>query len=321
MSLIDTLKFSRLKEGLAKTREALVTKIGRLVFAKGVVDEEFLNQLEEILLGADIGVDTAQLILVSLRERVKTDRYENKNELDRLIRESVESVLNTHANVADPFSIPVGNKPHVIMVVGVNGVGKTTTIGKLAFNYKSAGKSVLIGAADTFRAAANEQLEIWAKRAGVSIIQQVHGSDPAAVAFDTVKAAQSRGADVVIIDTAGRLHTKVNLMEELKKIKRVMQKNIPSAPHEVLLVLDATTGQNAIQQAHQFDAAVGLTGLVLTKLDGTAKGGIIIAISRALKIPVRFIGVGEQIDDLQPFDSRSFINALFESEPQVSAAK
>jgi len=206
------------------------------------------------------------------------------------------------------------------MVVGVNGVGKTTTIGKLAFNYKTAGKSVLIGAADTFRAAANEQLEIWAKRAGVSIIQQVHGADPAAVAFDTVKAAQTRGVDVVIIDTAGRLHTKVNLMEELKKIKRVMQKSIPNAPHEVLLVLDATTGQNAIQQAQQFDAAVGLTGLVLTKLDGTAKGGIIIAISRALKIPVRFIGVGEQIDDLQPFDAQNFINALFDSQPQAAAA-
>ena len=200
------------------------------------------------------------------------------------------------------------------MVVGVNGVGKTTTIGKLAFNYKSAGKNVLIGAADTFRAAANEQLEIWAQRAGVTIIQQVQGSDPAAVAFDTVKAAQARNADVVIIDTAGRLHTKVNLMEELKKIKRVMKKCIEDAPHEVLLVIDASTGQNAIQQANQFNAAVGLTGLVVTKLDGTAKGGIIIAITRALKIPVRFIGVGEEIDDLQPFDSRAFIDALFEKE-------
>jgi len=201
------------------------------------------------------------------------------------------------------------------MVVGVNGVGKTTTIGKLAFNYKTAGKKVLIGAADTFRAAANEQLEIWAQRAGVTIIQQVQGSDPAAVAFDTVKAAQARNADVVIIDTAGRLHTKVNLMEELKKIKRVIKKCMEEAPQEVLLVIDASTGQNAIQQANQFNDAVGLTGLVVTKLDGTAKGGIIIAINRALKIPVRFIGVGEGIDDLQPFDSHAFIDALFEKEP------
>ena len=210
-----------------------------------------------------------------------------------------------------PTHRPVAN----LQVVGVNGVGKTTTIGKLAFNYRTAGKKVLIGAADTFRAAANEQLEIWAQRAGVTIIQQVQGSDPAAVAFDTVKAAQARNADVVIIDTAGRLHTKVNLMEELKKIKRVIKKCMEEAPHEVLLVIDASTGQNAIQQANQFNDAVGLTGLVVTKLDGTAKGGIIIAINRALKIPVRFIGVGEGIDDLQPFDSHAFIDALFEKEP------
>jgi fused signal recognition particle receptor len=315
MSLFDTLKFSRLKDGLAKTRAALVTKITRLVFAKGSIDDDFLTQLEEILISGDLGVDTTHLILSSIKERAKTQKYENAHELDSLIRESIENVFSPQPNGTDPFATIAGVKPHVIMVVGVNGVGKTTTIGKLAFNYKAAGKSVLIGAADTFRAAANEQLEIWAQRAGVDIIQQAHGSDPAAVAFDTVKAARTRGADVVIIDTAGRLHTKVNLMEELKKIKRVMQKSIAGAPHEVLLVLDATTGQNAIQQAQQFHAAVSLTGLVITKLDGTAKGGIIIAISRALKIPVRFIGVGEQIDDLQPFNSRTFITALLESEP------
>ncbi|HTR80197.1 MAG TPA: signal recognition particle-docking protein FtsY [Bacteroidota bacterium] len=315
MSIFDSLKFTRLKEGLAKTRDALATKINRLVFAKGNVDQEFLDRLEEILIGADIGVDSANLILSSVKERARDRKYGNAAELDAIIRSTVEEVLIAHpGNSADPFGLQFSSKPHVIMVVGVNGVGKTTTIGKLAFNYKSSGKSVLIGAADTFRAAANEQLEIWAERAGVSIIQQGQGSDPAAVAFDTVKSAQARGTDIVIVDTAGRLHTKVNLMEELKKIKRVMGKCIPEAPHEVFLVLDASTGQNAIQQAREFDNAVGLTGLVITKLDGTAKGGIIIAISRALKIPVRFIGVGEKIDDLQVFDPKAFVEALFEPE-------
>ena len=314
MGLFDSLRFSRLKEGLAKTREAVVSKISRLVFAKGTIDDDFLIQLEEILIGADVGADTVQLILAAIKERAKEHRYQSPEELDALIRHSIADILvdKSAAHGLDPYSTTAASKPYVVLVVGVNGVGKTTTIGKLAFNYRSAGKSVLIGAADTFRAAANEQLEIWAKRAGVSIIQQVQGSDPAAVAFDTVKAAQSRGADVVIIDTAGRLHTKVNLMEELKKIKRVVQKCDPRAPHEVLLVLDASTGQNAIQQAKLFNEAVGLTGLVLTKLDGTAKGGIILAISRSLNIPVRFIGVGEQLEDLQPFESRAFVDALFE---------
>ncbi|HTX20043.1 MAG TPA: signal recognition particle-docking protein FtsY [Bacteroidota bacterium] len=311
MSLLGRFSISRLRDGLAKTREAVATKISRLVFAKGVVDDDFLGQLEEILLSADVGMETTQKILDELKERSREKKYENRAELDRLVRESVEHVFDPISSVEDPFALPGDARPYVIMIVGVNGVGKTTTIGKLAHNYKGAGKSVLIGAADTFRAAANEQLEVWAGRAGVGIIQQAHGSDPAAVAFDTVRAAQTRGAEVVIIDTAGRLHTKVNLMEELKKIKRVIQKSLPHAPNEVLLVLDATTGQNAIQQARQFDAAVGLTGLVLTKLDGTAKGGIILAISRGLRIPVRFIGVGEQIDDLQPFDAHSFVNALF----------
>ena len=316
MSFFDSIKLTRLKNSLAKTRDAFVTKISRLVFAKGSVDDEFLRQLEEILIGADVGVETTQLILSSVKLRAKEQRYENPEELNALIRASISDVFENGLtqNNADPFATPAGSKPYVIMVVGVNGVGKTTTIGKLAFNYKAAGKNVLIGAADTFRAAANEQLEIWAQRAGVTIVQQVQGSDPAAVAFDTVKAAQARNADVVIIDTAGRLHTKVNLMEELKKIKRVIKKCAEEAPHEVLLVIDASTGQNAIQQANQFNAAVGLTGLVVTKLDGTAKGGIIIAINRSLKIPVRFVGVGEGIDDLQPFDSRAFIDALFEKE-------
>jgi fused signal recognition particle receptor len=316
MGLLDSIGLTRLKDGLAKTRTTFISKLNRLFFATAKIDDDFLVQLEEILIGADVGVDTAALVLSRVKANAKDQRYENSAELSSLVRESIADVLvgNEKKNGDDPLVLHTVAKPYVIMVVGVNGVGKTTTIGKLAFNYKSAGKNVLIGAADTFRAAANEQLEVWANRAGVAIIQQAQGSDPAAVAFDTVKAAQSRNADVVIIDTAGRLHTKVNLMEELKKIKRVMHKCIAEAPHEVLLVLDASTGQNAIQQAKQFDAAVGLTGLVVTKLDGTAKGGIILAISQALKIPVRFIGVGEQIGDLQPFNTETFIDALFDKE-------
>ena len=317
MGFFDTFKLSRLKEGLAKTRESLVAKVNRLIFAKGKIDQEFLEQLEEILIIGDVGVDASHRIIENIKQKAKLHKYETPEELDKLVRQEIsENLLRVTHNIEDPIEIPNTVKPYVIMIVGVNGVGKTTTIGKLAYNYKSAGKSVIIGAADTFRAAANEQLEVWAKRAGVDIIQQLHGSDPAAVAFDTVKAAQARGADVVIVDTAGRLHTKINLMEELKKIKRVIQKVSADAPHEVLLVLDATTGQNAIQQAKLFNEAVGLTGLVLTKLDGTAKGGVIFAVSNALKIPVRFIGVGEKIDDLQPFNSEKFVEALFEKGNQ-----
>lgn len=313
MGFFDALKLSRLKEGLAKTRETLVAKVNRLIFAKGKIDEEFLGQLEEILITSDVGVETSQRIIDGIKRRTKERKYETQDELNDLIRSEIAGALSKHlAAVQDPFAFPPHTKPYVIMVVGVNGVGKTTTIGKLAHNYRSAGKHVLIGAADTFRAAANEQLEVWGKRAGVEIIQQLHGSDPASVAFDTVKAAQSRNAEVVIIDTAGRLHTKTNLMEELKKIKRVITKVSAEAPHEVLLVLDATTGQNAIQQAKLFNEAVGLTGLVITKLDGTARGGVIFAVSNALKVPVRFIGVGEKIDDLQPFDAEKFVDALFE---------
>lgn len=317
MGFFDSLKLSRLKEGLSKTRETLVAKVNRLVFAKGKIDDDFLIQLEEILITSDVGFDTSQKIIKSIQQRAKERKYESQEELNGLVRSEIANALvkNTEKE-SDPFSIPSGKKPYIIMIVGVNGVGKTTTIGKLAYNFKSAGKHVLIGAADTFRAAANEQLEVWGKRAGVDIIQQSHGSDPASVAFDTVKAAQSRNADVVIIDTAGRLHTKTNLMEELKKIKRVIGKVLPDAPHEILLVLDATTGQNAIQQATLFHEAVGLTGLVITKLDGTAKGGVIFAVSNAVRVPVRFIGIGEKIDDVQPFDAKTFVDALFEQEIQ-----
>ena len=315
MGFFDSLKFSRLKEGLAKTRETLVAKVNRLIFAKGKIDDEFLTQLEEILISSDVGVETAHRIIESIKRKTKEKKYESQEELNELVRSEITNALvKSSSNGVDPFEFPPHTKPYVIMVVGVNGVGKTTTIGKLAYNYKSAGKNVLIGAADTFRAAANEQLEVWAKRAGVEIIQQLQGSDPAAVAFDTVQAAKARGADVVIIDTAGRLHTKTNLMEELKKIKRVITKVSAEAPHEVILVLDATTGQNAIQQAKLFNESVGLTGLVITKLDGTAKGGVIFAVTNALKVPVRFIGVGEKIDDLQPFDAEKFVEALFEKE-------
>lgn len=317
MGFFDSFKLLRLKDGLSKTRDSLVAKVNRLVFAKGKIDKEFLDQLEEILISSDVGVDASRRILESVKTKAKIQKYESPEELDELIRaEIANNLLKSTQNTVDPFLITSTSKPYVIMVVGVNGVGKTTTIGKLAYNYKNTGKNVLIGAADTFRAAANEQLEIWAQRADVQIIQQGQGSDPAAVAFDTVQAAKAREADVVIIDTAGRLHTKTNLMEELKKIKRVITKVIADAPHEVLLVLDATTGQNAIQQAKQFHDAVGLTGIVVTKLDGTAKGGVIFAISNSLKLPVRFIGVGEKIDDLQPFNSEKFVQALFEKESQ-----
>ncbi|MHB1049804.1 MAG: signal recognition particle-docking protein FtsY [Bacteroidota bacterium] len=317
MGFFDSLKLTRLKEGLAKTRETLAAKVNKLIFAKGKIDDEFLVQLEEILIAGDVGVETSQRIIENIKRRTKAQKYETQSELDQLVRSEIEHVLlQIQPIVDDPFAIPLARMPYVIMVVGVNGVGKTTTIGKLAYNYRSAGKKVIIGAADTFRAAANEQLEVWSKRAGVEIVQQMHGSDPAAVAFDTVKAAQSRSAEVVIIDTAGRLHTKTNLMEELKKIKRVIAKCSAEAPHEVLLVLDATTGQNAIQQAKLFNEAVGLTGLVITKLDGTAKGGVVFAVSNTLNIPVRFIGVGEKIEDLQPFEPHKFVEALFDTESQ-----
>jgi len=312
MGFLDKLKLTRLREGLTKTRENLVGRIHRILAAATSIDDEVIERLEEALIAGDVGVATATKIVGRLKERVKKDGYENPAELDSLLKDEVQNLLPDGASsLEDPFRMPPGGPPRVILVVGVNGVGKTTTIGKLAYNYRNAGRSVLIAAADTFRAAANEQLEIWAGRAGVDIIRQAQGADPAAVAFDALKAAIARGSDVLIVDTAGRLHTKVNLMEELKKIKRVIQKLLSDAPHDVFLVLDASTGQNAIQQAKQFSAAVGVTGLIVSKLDGTAKGGVVLAIADELGIPVRFIGVGEQLDDLQPFDRSAFVDALF----------
>jgi fused signal recognition particle receptor len=312
MGLFDKLS-SRLKEGLTKTRENIFGKIQKILTGKTKIDDELLENLEEILIGGDVGSATTGTIIENIRQRVKKDGYENPSDLDRLLKDEIQSLLiGADSSPDEVFNPQFTHKPHVVMVVGVNGVGKTTTIGKMAYNYQTGGKKVLIAAADTFRAAANEQLEIWAQRAGVGIVNQLHGADPASVAFDALKSAIANNIDVLIIDTAGRLHTKINLMEELKKIKRVLQKLIPDAPHEVLLALDATTGQNAIQQAKQFGSAVGITGLVLTKLDGTAKGGVVIAINHELNIPVKFIGVGEQIDDLQPFNRRAFIDALFE---------
>ena len=315
MGFLDKFKLTRLKEGLMKTRDDVMRKVSRVIRAKRKIDDALLDEIEEILILGDVGVTTTARIIDRVRERVKKERYEDASELLRLMKEEVAELFEKHDVRMDgnAIELPAGARPFVIMVVGINGVGKTTTIGKLAYNYRSSGKKVVIGAADTFRAAANEQLEVWAKRADVDIIQQQHGSDPAAVAFDTLQAALARQADVVIIDTAGRLHTKVNLMEELKKIKRVMGKLMPDAPHEVLLVLDAATGQNAIQQAQQFSAAVEVTGLVITKLDGTAKGGVVIGVSGEMRVPVKYIGVGEKIDDLQVFDSESFIDTLFES--------
>lgn len=311
MGFLDKIGFTKLKEGLTKTREGIVGKVTRLITARSKIDDVTLEEVEEILIGADVGLDVSTSIIDAIRKRVKEERYADTSELNNLLRDEIQKQFANGSSDADPFQLPLA-KPFVILVVGINGVGKTTTIGKLANNYVKAGKKVVIGSADTFRAAANEQLEVWAKRAGAEIIQQQRGSDPAAVAFDAVKSATASGADVVIIDTAGRLHTKVNLMEELKKIHRVIAKQNPAFPHEVLLVIDASTGQNGLQQAKLFSEASGVTGLVLTKLDGTAKGGIVLAISKDLKLPIKFIGVGEKIDDLQPFDGKAFVEAMFE---------
>lgn len=303
--------FDKLKKGLEKTHENLFNKIDKLINARSEVDDEFLQDLEEILISSDVGVLTSEKIIENLKGRVKEEKYEKLTHLNAILRDEIKKVITSrNGAVNEPFQIT--KKPHIIVVVGVNGVGKTTSIGKLAYNYKNAGYSVLIGAADTFRAAANEQLETWAKRSGTEIIQLSQGSDPSAVVYNTIQSATSKKYDVVIIDTAGRLHTKVNLMDELSKIRRVIQKQIPDGPHDVFLVIDATTGQNGLIQAKEFSAAIGVTGLILTKLDGTAKGGIVLRISNEMKIPVRFIGVGEQIDDLQVFDKDSFVKALLE---------
>jgi fused signal recognition particle receptor len=310
MGFLDNIQ--KLKATLAKTREGLAGKVARLVSSRRTIDEETLEELEEILIGADVGTSTVTHVIAAIRERVKETGLPESSALFPLLKEEIARQFagNGAQAAADPYALPE-SRPWVIMVVGINGVGKTTSIGKLAYQYVRAGHKVMIAAADTFRAAANEQVGVWAERAGAALIQQKHGADPAAVAFDAVQAAAARGADVIIIDTAGRLHTKVNLMEELRKIKRVIQKRDPSSPHEVLLAIDASTGQNGLEQARQFGASVGVTGLILTKLDGTAKGGIVLAIARELNIPVKYIGVGEGIADLQAFDRTAFVEALF----------
>lgn len=307
--------FDKLKQGLTKTKEDLFGKVNRLVNAKSKIDDEFIEELEEIFLSSDMGYDTAEVLIENIRQRAKTDKYDGSEELNNLIKDEIKNVLSDNLSEFDTFTFNTDKKPFVVMIVGVNGVGKTTSVGKLAYNFKNAGKSVLIGSADTFRAAANEQLETWANRAGVEILQKPDAKDPASVAFDTVRQAKENGTDVVLVDTAGRLHNKSHLMDELNKVKRVMQKVIPDAPHEIFIVIDATTGQNGLNQAKEFSKALnGLTGIILTKLDGTAKGGIVMKISKELSVPVRFIGVGEQIDDLQIFDKEKFVSALFEEK-------
>lgn len=302
-----------LDKGLEKTKTSVFSKITKAIVGKSTVDDEVLDNLEEILITSDVGVETTLKIIDRIQKRVARDKYVGTNELNRILKEEIMALLQENdSGDGTTFEIPADKKPYVIMVVGVNGVGKTTTIGKLAHNFKKAGKKVILGASDTFRAAAVSQLQIWAERVGVPIVQQGQGADPASVAFDTVKSAVAQDADVVIIDTAGRLHNKVNLMRELTKIKTVMQKVVPDAPHEILLVLDASTGQNAIEQAKQFTAATEVNALALTKLDGTAKGGVVIGISDQFKIPVKYIGVGEGIDHLQVFDRKSFVDSLFE---------
>jgi len=301
----------RLKSGLEKTRKGLFGKLGRLIKGKRKIDDDILDNIEEALVTSDVGINTTLEIVSRIQKRAAHDLYTSSEELQQLIHHEIAELLEK-AQPSQPadFHTPLKQSPHVIMIVGVNGVGKTTTIGKLAWRYSEAGHSVLIGASDTFRAAAIEQLEVWANRAGAEIIKQKHGADPAAVAYDTIQSAIRRSTDVVIIDTAGRLHTKTGLMDELSKIKRVMSRQLPDAPHEVLLVLDATIGQNAMRQAQEFTRSVDVTGLVVTKLDGSAKGGIIIGVSHEFKVPVKYIGIGEGIEDLQIFDRQRFVEAL-----------
>lgn len=302
-----------LNKGLEKTKESVISRISRAVIGKSSVDDEVLDNLEEALISSDVGVATTLRIIERLQTRVNRDKYMSTNELNHILREEISSLLeeNKSAQPAD-FTLPLDHKPYVIMVVGVNGVGKTTTIGKLAWLYKHAGKKVILAAADTFRAAAVEQLTIWSERTGVPIVKQMMGSDPASVAFDAIASAKANQADIVIVDTAGRLHNKINLMNELSKIKRVMQKVVPDAPHEVLLVLDGSTGQNAFEQAKQFTEATQVNALAITKLDGTAKGGVVIGISDQFKIPVRYIGIGERMEDLRIFDKNEFVETLFQ---------
>ena len=310
--IFNSKKKESLDQGLAKTKESVFSKLSRAIVGKSKVDDEVLDNLEEILISSDVGVDTTLKIIERIEKRVAEDKYMGTSELNSLLKSEIASLLEeNNSNDVSDFDLPKSSEPYVIMVVGVNGVGKTTTIGKLAHQFKGAGKKVVLGAADTFRAAAIDQLQIWADRVGVPLVKQVMGSDPASVAYDTLASAKSQGADVVIIDTAGRLHNKVNLMNELSKIKSVMKKIVPTAPHEVLLILDGSTGQNAFEQAKQFTLATEVTALALTKLDGTAKGGVVIGISDQFKIPVKYIGIGEKMDDLQIFRRREFVDSLF----------
>ena len=300
-----------LDQGLEKTKKGFLERISKAIIGKTSVDDEVLDQLEEALIGADVGVDTTLALIEKLQERVKKDKYLSTSELNGLLHEEIVSLLVDAPSSQMGFIPPSDKKPYVILVVGVNGVGKTTTIGKLAHHYKEAGNTVVLGAADTFRAAAADQLTIWSERVGVAIVKQNHGADPSAVAFDTIQSAMDKNTDVVLIDTAGRLHNKAHLMDELNKIKRVIEKQLPGAPHEVLLVLDGSTGQNALEQAKQFMAVTNVNALAITKLDGTAKGGVVLSIAHQCKIPVKYIGVGEQIKDLLLFDKDEFVDSLF----------
>lgn len=310
--LFSKEKKESLDKGLEKTKDNFFSKLGKAIVGKSTVDDEVLDNLEEVLVTSDVGVETTLKIIERIQARVARDKYMGTSDLDKILREEIAGLL-TEANTkdAEDFEIPEGKKPYVIMVVGVNGVGKTTTIGKLSAQFKKRGKNVVLGAADTFRAAAVDQLKLWGDRVGVPVIAKGMNTDPSAVAFEAVKEGVDRNADIIIVDTAGRLHTKVNLMNELSKIKRVMEKIIPDAPHEVLLVLDGSTGQNAVIQAREFTKATEVTALAITKLDGTAKGGVVIGISDEFKIPVKYIGVGEKVDDLQPFNKMEFVDSFF----------
>ena len=305
-------KKETLDQGLEKTKRSVFEKISRAVAGKSKVDDDVLDGLEEVLITSDVGIDTTLKIIDRIQQRVARDKYVSTSELNGILREEIAALLAENEKEGfDNWQLPADHKPYVILVVGVNGVGKTTTIGKLAYQFKQAGKKVYLGAADTFRAAAVEQLQIWGDRVGVPVVKQQMGADPASVAFDTLQSAKANGADVVLIDTAGRLHNKVGLMNELKKIKEVLKKVMPTAPDEVMLVLDGSTGQNAFEQAKQFSAVTQITSLAITKLDGTAKGGVVIGISDQLKVPVKYIGLGEQMDDLQLFDRKEFVDSLF----------
>lgn len=313
--LFNKKKKETLDKGLEKTKQSVFSKLARAVAGKSKVDDEVLDDLEEVLITSDVGVDTTLKVIKRIEERVAREKYVSTSELNGILRDEIAQLLTeTGASDTDSWDLPTDHKPYVILVVGVNGVGKTTTIGKLAYQFKKAGKKVYLGAADTFRAAAVEQISIWGERVGVPVIKQQMGADPASVAFDTLQSAKANGADVVLIDTAGRLHNKVGLMNELKKIKEVMKKVLPEAPDDVMLVLDGSTGQNAFEQAKQFAAVTQISSLAITKLDGTAKGGVVIGISDQLQVPVRYIGLGEGMEDLQLFNKREFVNSLFDGK-------